>query len=63
MSKRELVVHELEDLPERDFDKLLSFVMSLKEAREETELPMLAAESSLAKDCLTPVEDAAWENL
>jgi hypothetical protein len=31
--------------------------------RSDAAIPMLAAESSLAKDWLTPEEDAAWANL
>ena len=36
---------------------------SLKGIHSETAMPTLAAESSLAKDWLTPEEDAAWANL
>jgi hypothetical protein len=63
MSKLELIVRELDRLPEQDLDKLLAFVRSLKEAHTETAIPTLAAESALAKDWLAPEEDAAWVNL
>jgi len=63
LSKRELIVRELEDLPERDLDKILGFLLSLKQGDIETALPTLAAESALAKDWLTPEEDAAWAGL
>jgi hypothetical protein len=63
MSKRELIAHELDHMPEQDLDKLLAFLRSLKEAHAETAVPTLAAESSLAKDWLTPEEDSAWANL
>ncbi len=63
MSKRELIVEELQRLPEPDLDKLLAFVRSLKESHGEDALARLAAESSLAKDWLTPEEDAAWAGL
>ena len=63
MSKRELIARELEQIPEQDLDKLLAFLRLLREANAETALPMLAAESSLARDWLTPEEDAAWANL
>jgi len=63
MSKRELIARELDRIPEQDLDKLLAFLRSLKESHAEAALPMLAAESSLAKDWLTPEEDAAWDNL
>ena len=63
MSKRELIARELDRLPEQDLDRLLAFLRSLKEAHTDAAVPMLAAESSLAKDWLTPEEDAAWANL
>lgn len=63
MSTRELIARELDHMPEQDLDKLLALLRSLKEAHAETAMPMLAAESSLAKDWLTPEEDAAWANL
>ena len=63
MSKRELIANELSQMPEPDLDKLLAFLRSLKEAHAESAMPALAAESSLAKDWLTPEEDAAWANL
>jgi hypothetical protein len=63
MSKRELIVVQLERLPEQDLDRLLAFLRSLTEASAESAAPALAAESSLAKDWLAPEEDAAWANL
>ena len=63
MSKRELITRELDDIPERDLDKLLSFVRSLKDTQAEAEALRLAAQSALAKDWLTPEEDAAWASL
>ena len=63
MSKRELIARELNQMPEPDLDKLLTFLRSLKEAHTESAIPALGAESSLAKDWLTPEEDAAWANL
>ena len=63
MSKRELIDRELDRLPEQDLDRLLAFVQSLREAHADATMPTLAAESALAKDWLTPEEDAAWANL
>jgi hypothetical protein len=63
MSKQELIARELDQMREQDLDKLLAFLRSLKEAHAETAVPTLAAESSLAKDWLTPEEDSAWANL
>lgn len=63
MSKKELIVRELNRVTEQDLDKLLAFLHSLRDAHAEKAVPALAAESSLAKDWLTPEEDAAWANL
>ena len=63
MSKRELIVRELDRLPEQDLDRLLGFLHSLKEAHAEAAVPTLAAESALAEDWLAPEEDAAWAAL
>ena len=48
---------------EPDLDRLLSFLWPRKQANVEGAVPMLAAESALSKDWLTPEEDAAWANL
>jgi hypothetical protein len=63
MSTRELIDRELDRMPQRELDKLLSLLQILRETQIESALPMLAAESSLSKDWLSPEEDAAWANL
>ena len=63
MSKRELIVRELETLPEPDLDRLLAVLSSLRETRSDAMSLALASESALAKDWLTPEEDAAWASL
>jgi hypothetical protein len=63
MSKLELIARESDHIPEQDLDKRLEFLRSLKDVHAETAMPTRAAESSLAKDWLTPEEDAAWTNL
>ena len=64
MSTREFIARELERLPEQDLNKLLVFLRSLKDTRRpRTPCRRIAAESALAKDWLTPEEDAAWANL
>ncbi|MBI3208553.1 MAG: DUF2281 domain-containing protein [Candidatus Solibacter usitatus] len=63
MSKRELISQVVGQIPEQDLDRLLAFLCSLAEAREEAVVPAMAAESSLAKDWLSPEEDAAWADL
>src|SRR5437867_6731627 len=61
MSKRELIDRELDRLPEQDLGRLLAFVQSLKEAHAEAMMSTLIAESALAKDWLTPEEDAGLD--
>ncbi len=63
MSKRELIHQELGRVSEPDLDRLLEFLRTLAEEHAEASIPALAAESSLAKDWLSPEEDAAWANL
>jgi hypothetical protein len=63
MSTRELIDRELDRMPQRELDKLLSLLQILRETQIESALPMLAAESSLSKDWLSPEEDSAWANL
>lgn len=63
MSTRELIAQELGRLSERDLDRLLAFVRKLEEDQAEAAAPAVAAESALAKDWLSPEEDAAWANL
>jgi hypothetical protein len=63
MSKKEIIVRELESVPEKDFDALLGFIYSLKSGNAEDAAPALLAESSLIKDWLSPEEEAAWADL
>ena len=58
-----LIAQELERLSEQDLDRLMAFLRSLADAHAEAAIPAAAAESSLAKDWLTPEEDAAWASL
>jgi hypothetical protein len=63
MSKKEIIVRELETVQEKDFDTLLVFIHSLKSRNAEDAAPTLLAESSLMKDWLSPEEEAAWADL
>lgn len=63
MSKREIIVQELANVPEKDFDVLLEFIHSLKSKSTEEALPALLAESSLKKDWLSAEEESAWADL
>lgn len=63
MSKRELITQELGRLSEADLDRLLAFLRTLAEDHAEAMVPTMAAETALAKDWLSPEEDAAWASL
>jgi hypothetical protein len=63
MSKKEIIAQELESVPEKDLDALLGFIHSLKSRNTDDAAPALLAETSLAKDWLSPEEEAAWADL
>jgi hypothetical protein len=63
MSKRELILRELDHIAESDLDKLLTFARALTEGHGNDAMPRIAAEGALAKDWLTAEEDSAWADL
>lgn len=64
MSKRELLLDEIEQVPEPFLDEVLDFVHFLKTKIVEEGLDTaIASELSLKKDWLKPEEDEAWQNL
>lgn len=63
MGRRELIDRELSRLSEPELEKLLAYLRSLSESREEALMPRIAAESALAKDWLSNEEDEAWAGL
>lgn len=64
MTKRELLITEIEQVPEPLLDEVLDFVQFLKSkiTREGWECAV-QSESSLKKDWLLPQEDEAWRDL
>ncbi len=64
MSTKELLIKEIEHIPEPVLKEVLDFVRFLrtKTVSEATEC-YLASESSFAKDWLSPEEDEAWKDL
>jgi len=64
MSKKEILIQEIEQVPETYLDEVLDFVHFLKSKiiREKLDTA-IASESSLRKDWLLPEEDEAWQNL
>lgn len=64
MNKKELIVREIEQVPEPLLEEVLDFLRFLKtkRAHEKLEVSVLS-ESSLQKDWLRPEEDEAWRDL
>lgn len=64
MSKKELLIHEIEQVPDFLLDEVMDFVHFLKtKAITEKLDTAIASESSLKKDWLKSEEDKAWQNL
>jgi len=64
MSKKELLISEIEQVPESYLDEVLDFVHFLKSKIVKEKLDTaIASESSLRKDWLLPEEDEAWQGL
>ncbi len=64
MSKKELLLNEIEQVPESVLDEVIDFVHFLKTKiiKEKIDIA-IASESSLKKDWLKPDEDEAWQSL
>lgn len=64
LAKKEIVIKEIEDMPENLIDEILDFILFLKIKSSKDILEILnMSESSLAKDWLKPEEEEAWRNL
>jgi hypothetical protein len=64
MSKKELILNEIDQIPEPFLDEVLDFVQFLKtKTAKERLFTAIASESSLKKDWLRSEEDEAWQNL
>ncbi len=64
MSKKDLLINEIEQVPETLLDEVLDFVHFLKEKILKERLGVtILSESSLKKDWLRPEEDEAWQSL
>lgn len=64
MSAKDLIIQEMQQVPEALLEEVLDFLRFLKakEMQEKLEIPVLS-ESSLKKDWLLPEEDEAWRHL
>ncbi|MBF0515594.1 MAG: DUF2281 domain-containing protein [Nitrospirae bacterium] len=64
MSKKELLVRELEQVPEPYIDEVLDFVHFLKAKITREGIAIASAsEYALGKDWLRPEEEEAWQSL
>lgn len=64
MSKKELLLNEIEQVPDAFLDEVLDFIHFLKAKIVKERLDTaIASESSLKKDWLRPEEDEAWRSL
>jgi hypothetical protein len=64
VSKKEILIQEIEQVPELYLDEVLDFVQFLKSKIVKEKLDtVIASESSLRKDWLLPEEDEAWQSL
>lgn len=64
MSTKDLLLREIEQVPEFLLTEVLDFLQFLKAKHlEENTQISIVSESSLAKDWLKPEEDEAWQDL
>jgi hypothetical protein len=64
VSKKEILIQEIEQVPESYLDEVLDFVQFLKSKIVKEKLDtVIASESSLRKDWLLPEEGEAWQSL
>ena len=63
-ARKELVLREIEDLPDVLLEEVLDYVqfLKMKLSREKLET-LILSESSLEKDWLRTEEEAAWQDL
>jgi len=64
VTKVELIVNEIEQVPESFLEEILDFIRFLKIKAKTNKLEtMIASESALKRDWLRPEEDKAWRDL
>ena len=63
-AKKELILKEIEDMPDTFIEEVLDFIQFLKVklSREKLET-LILSESSLKKDWLKAEEEEAWQDL
>ena len=64
MNEKEIIVQELDRVPDSLLPKVLEFVKSVQDAPQVEQLETtLLSEATLAKDWLSSEEDEAWQDL
>ncbi|MCD5383488.1 DUF2281 domain-containing protein [candidate division WOR-3 bacterium] len=64
MEVKELILKEIENVPELYYTEILDFIRFLETKALEQKMEFaLASETSLKKDWLRPEEDEAWKDL
>jgi hypothetical protein len=64
MTKKELLINEIDKIPENLLDEVIDFVQFLKTKKIKENLEItIASESSLRKDWLSEEEEDAWQSL
>jgi len=64
MSKKELLLKEIEEISEPILDEVIDFIQFLKTKTMQENLSItIASESTLRRDWLRPEEDEAWQGL
>lgn len=64
MTKKELLINEIDHIPENLIDEVIDFVQFLKAKKIKENLEVtIASESSLSKDWLSEEEEKAWQSL
>jgi hypothetical protein len=64
VSKKELILSEMDQVPDNLFEEILDFIHFLKARSQKEQLETaIASESSLKKDWLRVEEDKAWQDL
>ncbi|MEM8723700.1 MAG: DUF2281 domain-containing protein [Cyanobacteria bacterium P01_G01_bin.39] len=64
MNEKEIIVRELDQVPNSLLPKVLEFVKSVQDTSQVEQLETtLLSEAALAQDWLAPEEDQAWQDL
>jgi len=64
VTKKELILREIELVPDDIYNEILDFIHFLRiKSRKESIETAIASESSLKNEWLRPEEDEAWQDL